>query len=258
MVLPSQRQRQLLVYFQTASCGRSGCIAVFLAEFQVVILSPERRSFARLPHSDIVSVFIWTQCCCVCVFASRPRPWLGVWCFSHCLSLVSLLQPDLVILLSDLIYSHFCCHRLIFFPPFVSFFLSCPPSPHTVSPLPSPLLLTPLSVLVSLLSATVSQRHCQTGGGVERWRAPGNPRGAFQWEGPQVKISTAAPAEISGCNLHRAVNIYFKPPVFSKLTCQNIQSIIWNDRFRKKITTFHYTLLFLTWKLILCQLLFYL
>lgn len=111
-------------------------------------------------------------------------------------------------LLSYLIYSHFCCHRLIHFSPFVSlFFLSCLPPTRCH---PSPLPLTPPSAFVSLLSATVSQRHCQTGGGVERRRAPGNPRGAFQWEGPQVKISTAAPERISGCNLQRAVNICFQ------------------------------------------------
>lgn len=38
-----------------------------------------------------------------------------------------------------------------------------------------------------------SQRHCQTGGGVKRRWAPGDPRGAFQWQGPQVKITRAEP-----------------------------------------------------------------
>lgn len=66
--------------------------------------------------------------------------------------------------------------------PLLSFAFLPTPSP----PLPSPpLSLHPPSIVVS-------QRHSQTGGGVKRWWAPGNPRGAFQWQGPQVKISRAA------------------------------------------------------------------
>ena len=89
--------------------------------------------------------------------------------------------------------------------------------PHMVSPLSSPLLSSPLlsSPLFStpfppptpdpscpclslrLPSITISQRHSQTGGGVKRWWAPGNPRGAFQWQRPQVKIPWA---ELLGCS----------------------------------------------------------
>ncbi len=80
--------------------------------------------------------------------------------------------------------------------------ISCFIFPHMVSPLSSPLLSSPLHSLppathpplsLRLPSVTVSQRHSQTGGGVKRRWAPGNPRGAFQWQGPQVKISRAEP-----------------------------------------------------------------
>lgn len=87
-----------------------------------------------------------------------------------------------------------CCHHL------VSFIITLFPVlffPHMVSPLSSPLLSTPFpphpSALVSPSSIRhrLSQRHSQTGGGVKRRWAPGNPRGAFQWQGPQVKMSRA-------------------------------------------------------------------
>lgn len=104
-------------------------------------------------HWHCASVFLWARCLCVC---QKCLSFARVWCFSYCLSVVSLLQPDFVILPSDLIYSHLCCHRLIFVSPFVSFFLSCPTSPHMVSPLSSPSLRPRLSPVRHRLPETLS------------------------------------------------------------------------------------------------------
>lgn len=104
-----------------------------------------------------------------------------------------------------------CCHHLFFLSSSSSHFLFCfsPTWCHPSPPLSSPLFSTsshlppptpdPSRPCLSLRlpSITVSQRHSQTGGGVKRWWAPGNPRGAFQWQRPQVKIPWA---ELLGCS----------------------------------------------------------
>lgn len=79
-------------------------------------------------------------------------------------------------------------------PHFLFLFLPtwCHPSPLISTPhlLPNPPIHPRLSLSFIRLR---SQRHCQTGGGVKRRWAPGDPRGAFQWQGPQVKITRAEP-----------------------------------------------------------------
>lgn len=79
-------------------------------------------------------------------------------------------------------------------PHFLFLFLPtwCHPSPLISTPhlLPNPPTHPRLSLSFIRLR---SQRHCQTGGGVKRRWAPGDPRGAFQWQGPQVKITRAEP-----------------------------------------------------------------
>lgn len=97
---------------------------------------------------------------------------------------------------------------------------------HMVSPLSSPLPHPPNHqpthpCLLRLPSVTFSQRHCKTGGGVKRRWAPGNPCGAFQWQGPQVKTSRAEPHRFSsrkeeskgeeqGDSVHRSLNTHLK------------------------------------------------
>ena len=121
----------------------------------------------------------------------------------YCLFFVFLSVSSNASLLSVFIYIHRSVVVIIFF--FLS--SSSSSSSHFLfcfSPTwchPSPLLSFPPPPthpsLVCLPSITVSQRHSQTGGGVKRWWAPGNPRGAFQWQRPQVKIPRE---ELLGCS----------------------------------------------------------
>lgn len=118
--------------------------------------------------------------------------------YLNCTLLLSCLCqcPPTPSLLSDFIYlftPFCCCHHVVSFI-FISFLVLFSPTWCLSSPLLSfPLSPPPTSPPSSLHlpSITVSQRHSQTGGGVKRWWAPGNPRGAFQWQGPQVNISRA-------------------------------------------------------------------
>lgn len=71
---------------------------------------------------------------------------------------------------------------------------------HMVSPLSSDLQPAPHPKLSFICLR--SQRHCQTGGGVKRRWAPGDPRGAFQWQGPQVKTSRAEQLEENKAESH--------------------------------------------------------